>query len=162
VRADDHERAGPCCRITDTASLGRDGDAYHFPRPDRGSGARCSYPMIASPTIGQLVQVWYRDGMRDVMPHHGRVGPVTVVGRGKPRNHGVKIDGQTVIVPCGNLRKPGRAVAPCGCSRRDECVRRVSFRVLWPTVFVSVSCAKHGRTWTERYEFDFDSGDISG
>jgi hypothetical protein len=71
--------------------------------------------MIASPKIGQLVQVWYRPVLRDVMPYHGRIGRVVVVSRGRPRNHGVMLDGQTVVVPCGNLRKP----PPCECDQME-------------------------------------------
>lgn len=62
--------------------------------------------MIASPRVGQLVQVWYRVGVRDHMPYHGRIGKVVISCRGKPRNHGVRLDGRVVVVPCGNLRKP--------------------------------------------------------
>ena len=61
--------------------------------------------MLLNPRMGQHVQVWYRKGLREIMPHHAKVGTVAVVCRGKPRNHGVLIDGQVVPVPCGNLRK---------------------------------------------------------
>jgi hypothetical protein len=60
--------------------------------------------MMLNPRKGQPVQVWYRKGMREWMPYHGRVGTVAVVCRGKPRNHGVLIDGQLIAIPCGNLR----------------------------------------------------------
>lgn len=63
--------------------------------------------MIASPRIGQQVQVWYRAGVREKMPHHGRVGIIRVVCHGRPRNHGIELDGVVVPIPCGNLRKPG-------------------------------------------------------
>ena len=59
--------------------------------------------MIANP--GQRVQVWYRPSLR-WLPHHGQVGVVVVANRGHPRNHGVRIGRKTIIVPCGNLRKP--------------------------------------------------------
>ena len=39
------------------------------------------------------------------MPLQDRVGTVVVVGQGKPRNHGVRIDGEVYCVPCGNLVK---------------------------------------------------------
>lgn len=62
--------------------------------------------MVANPRVGQVVQVWYREQLRDVMPYHGRIGVVEIVCKGKPRSHGVRIDGAGVIaVPCGNLRK---------------------------------------------------------
>lgn len=62
--------------------------------------------MILNPRPGQRVQVWYRAGLRDVMPYHGKIGTVAVVCRGRPRNHGVLIDGEVIAVPCGNLRVP--------------------------------------------------------
>jgi len=61
--------------------------------------------MLTNPKAGQKAQVWYREGLRSLMPLHGRVGMVRVAGRGRPRNHGVEIDEQIFIVPCGNLRK---------------------------------------------------------
>lgn len=61
--------------------------------------------MMANPTIGALVQVWYAKQWRDFMPLHGRTGIVRIRGKGKPRNHGVEIDGTTYVVPCGNLRR---------------------------------------------------------
>jgi len=66
--------------------------------------------VLTNPKIGQEVQVWYRAGVRLVAPLHGKVGRVAERGRGRPRNHAVKIDGLTFIVPCGNLRNvpPGR------------------------------------------------------
>ena len=77
--------------------------------------------MLLNPKIGQDVQVWYRIGIRHVMPHHGKVGRVTVVSRGRPRNHGVQIDGVTVPVPCGNLRKP-QPVYRCPLDGGQACV----------------------------------------
>lgn len=61
--------------------------------------------MILSPRVGRSVQVWYRAGLREHMPLHGRVGVVRVSSRGKPRNHGVEIDGRMYVVPCGNIRR---------------------------------------------------------
>jgi len=38
------------------------------------------------------------------MPYHGKIGVVRVVSRGPgPRNVGVEIDGQVIVVPRGNL-----------------------------------------------------------
>jgi hypothetical protein len=38
------------------------------------------------------------------MPLHGRTGVVRIVTRGRgPRNVGVEIDGQIVVIPRGNL-----------------------------------------------------------
>lgn len=63
--------------------------------------------MIVNPRIGQRVQIWYRAGLRDAMPLHGRVGGVEVRSRGRPRNHGGRVGGVLYVVPCGNLRVPG-------------------------------------------------------
>lgn len=57
--------------------------------------------MVSSPKPGQPVQCWYKDRG---MPHHGKVGVVRIVGKGRPRNHGVEIGGVIVVVPAGNLR----------------------------------------------------------
>lgn len=62
--------------------------------------------MIASPALGQLVRVWYRVGVRDAMPLHGKTGVVVIRSRGRPRNHAVRIGGKVYVVPCGNLRQP--------------------------------------------------------
>ncbi len=63
--------------------------------------------MISNPNKGQRVQVWYRAGMRDWMPLHGKIGEVEIVCKArKARNHGVLIDGKVYAVPCGNLRNP--------------------------------------------------------
>lgn len=64
--------------------------------------------MISNPKPGQQVQLWYAKKAAHLWPLHGRIGVVRIVGKGKPRNHGIEIDGQTVIVPCGNLREPKR------------------------------------------------------
>ena len=40
-----------------------------------------------------------------MMPHHGKVGVVVLVGRGRgPRNVAVRLDNEVVVVPRGNLR----------------------------------------------------------
>jgi len=61
---------------------------------------------MLKPRVGQRVQVWYAKRTRFCAPLHGKVGTVVVVSRGKPRNHGVEIDGKLYVVPCGNLRRP--------------------------------------------------------
>lgn len=58
--------------------------------------------MLTNPRPGQPVLLWYRNRS---MPLHGRVGTVEIVSRGRPRNHGVRVDGVLYVVPCGNLRK---------------------------------------------------------
>jgi hypothetical protein len=62
--------------------------------------------MMSYPRIGSVVQLWYGKKWRPVAPLHGRTGTVKVSGRGKPRNHGVEIDGTVYVVPCGNIRRP--------------------------------------------------------
>lgn len=64
--------------------------------------------MIIDPRKGQRVQCWYGKKSRDFMPLHGRCGVVVVSGRGRPRNHGVVLDGEDCMraIPCGNLREP--------------------------------------------------------
>lgn len=59
--------------------------------------------MMLNPRRGQRVRVHHARRYARMMPHHGRVGIVRVVCRGKPRNHGFEIDGRTIAIPCGNL-----------------------------------------------------------
>lgn len=61
--------------------------------------------MIANPRVGQSVTVWYRKTLAASRPLHGKVGTVAVASRGKPRNHGVVIDGTFHVIPCGNLKE---------------------------------------------------------
>jgi hypothetical protein len=58
--------------------------------------------MMLNPKLGQEVLCWYR---QRAMPLHGKRGIVRVVSRGKPRNHGIEVDGVLYVVPCGNLQK---------------------------------------------------------
>jgi len=60
--------------------------------------------MLFNPRLGQHVQVWYQAAVADFMPLHGKYGRITIVSQGKPRNHGVRIDGTVYAVPCGNLK----------------------------------------------------------
>lgn len=61
--------------------------------------------MLSSPKPGQRVQLWYGHPHRDTMPHHGKAGVVVFAGKGRPRNHLVRLaDGTLVIVPAGNIR----------------------------------------------------------
>ena len=57
--------------------------------------------MICSPHVGQEVQLWYKN---HEMPLHGRIGIVRISGRGKPRNHLVRVGTDDIVVPCGNMR----------------------------------------------------------
>lgn len=58
--------------------------------------------MMLNPRLEQRVQCWYKQVR---MPLHGKIGVVKLVSHGKPRNHGVEVDGRFYVVPCGNLRK---------------------------------------------------------
>jgi hypothetical protein len=60
--------------------------------------------MLSRPRIGQAVRLHYAARKRKGAPHHGSLGTVVVVARGPgPRNHGVRIGGEIVVVPCGQL-----------------------------------------------------------
>lgn len=62
--------------------------------------------MYTRPVIGQAVQVWYAAARRPFAPHHGATGRVVAVARGPgPKNCGVVVNGQLVVVPGGQLRK---------------------------------------------------------
>jgi len=61
--------------------------------------------MMANPRVGQRVEIRYRRSLRDLMPLQGKVGVVRIASRGKPRNHGVEVDGRLYCIPCGNLFK---------------------------------------------------------
>lgn len=61
--------------------------------------------MMLNPRKGQRVQVWYNKRVCGFMPLHGKIGIVIIVCRGRPRNHGVEIEGRVYSIPCGNLRK---------------------------------------------------------
>lgn len=60
--------------------------------------------MLVNPKPGQRVRLVYAAAKRAFHGLHGERGAVEVAGRGKPRNHLVKLDsGRRVVVPCGNL-----------------------------------------------------------
>ncbi len=60
--------------------------------------------MIFQPRVGQSVRIHYARQWARLMPYHGLTGVVRIVARGPgPRNVGVQIGGQMVVVPRGNL-----------------------------------------------------------
>ena len=60
--------------------------------------------MIFHPRAGQRVCIHYAKRAASVMPHHGMAGVVCVASRGPgPRNVGVQIRDQIIVVPRGNL-----------------------------------------------------------
>lgn len=60
--------------------------------------------MIRHPARHQSVIVHYAAPARPARPLHGKTGIVVIVSRGRPRNHGVLIDGVIYAVPAGNLQ----------------------------------------------------------
>jgi hypothetical protein len=62
--------------------------------------------MIVHPRVGQVVQCWYRAALRPLAALHGLQGVVEAVGRGKPRNHAVRVAGRLYVVPACHLRSP--------------------------------------------------------
>jgi len=79
--------------------------------------------VIFHPQPGQHVRIHYNRRSAAAMPHHGRTGVVRIAGRGPgPRNVGVEIGGQIVVVPRGNLVavEPGRRERFGGGGQADE------------------------------------------
>lgn len=56
--------------------------------------------MYANPKNGADVVLRYKNKRHDL---NGKLGQVVIASRGKPRNHGVRIDGVTYVIPCGQL-----------------------------------------------------------
>ena len=63
--------------------------------------------MVSNPKVGDVVRVHYKKQAAPHMPHHGRTGVVRIASSGRPRNHGVDIDGRIIAIPAGNLMKGG-------------------------------------------------------
>ena len=62
--------------------------------------------MYANPSLGAKVRIHYGKRYALLCQHlQDRVGDIVVVGKGKPRNHGVMVDGEVYVIPCGNLNK---------------------------------------------------------
>ena len=62
--------------------------------------------MMTCPKPDQAVRVHYRPSLAAIMPHEGKVGVVELVAKGPgPRNHGVRIESELIVVPAGNLYK---------------------------------------------------------
>lgn len=60
--------------------------------------------MIANPKPGTRVRLAYALKRRKFFTLHDKLGTVVVVGRGRPKNHLVRLDGGgLVVVPCGHL-----------------------------------------------------------
>ena len=79
--------------------------------------------MLTHPHPGQRVRLRYLESARAHCPHD-RAGVVEVVGTGRPRNHGVRLDGgPLIVVPCGQLVPAADQWAPnpCGCGGCSVC-----------------------------------------
>lgn len=61
--------------------------------------------MLANPRLGQAVRLRYRKGHPAAVLYQDAIGRVVIVCRGRPRNHGIEIEGRIVVVPCGQLFK---------------------------------------------------------
>lgn len=64
--------------------------------------------MLVNPCINQAVEIRYNPKIRHSelgSTLHGKIGRVVVIGRGKPRNHGIDIEGVMYVIPCGNINK---------------------------------------------------------
>lgn len=61
--------------------------------------------MFANPKPGQAVKIHYAAHYAAIMRFHGKTGQVVQRGRGRPRNHLVKIGETLAVIPCGNLQK---------------------------------------------------------
>ena len=60
--------------------------------------------MILHPRPNQKVRIHYAEKWRSVLPWHGRIGTVAIIGRGPgPRNVGVEIYKKIIVFPRGNL-----------------------------------------------------------
>lgn len=56
--------------------------------------------MYANPKTGVNVVLRYKNKQHKL---NGKFGRVVIASRGKPRNHGVRVDDVTYVIPCGQL-----------------------------------------------------------
>jgi len=61
--------------------------------------------MLVHPRLHERVTIHYAARYGRYMPLQDRQGVVVLVGTGKPRNHGIEVDGRVYCVPCGNLNR---------------------------------------------------------
>ena len=59
--------------------------------------------MMSAPKQGEICLLRYK--AEDAMPLNNKVGVVVIVGHGRPRNHGVVVDGHLHIVPAGQMQR---------------------------------------------------------
>jgi len=74
--------------------------------------------VIFHPKFGQQVRIHYAKRGALFMPYHGQTGVVRIVANGRgvrgPRNVGVQVGDQLVVVPRGNLVATDKAPAVTG------------------------------------------------
>lgn len=60
--------------------------------------------MVSNPKHGDKVIVRYKKALKTWFPLEGKTGTITIVCKARRcRNHGVLIEGQMYVIPCGNL-----------------------------------------------------------
>lgn len=75
--------------------------------------------MVSNPKVGDRVVIRYKKTLKDWFPLEAKVGTVAIVCKQRkrpavgvpiegcrakgPTNHGVLVDGQLYVIPCGNL-----------------------------------------------------------
>lgn len=73
--------------------------------------------MVSNPEVGDRVIIRYKKSLKDWFPLEGKTGTVQIVCKARRcRNHGITVDGQLYVIPCGNLffaeRRPAVMAQP--------------------------------------------------
>jgi hypothetical protein len=88
--------------------------------------------MVSNPKVGDRVYIRYKKSLKDWFPLEGKIGTVAIVCKQRrrplvgapiegckatgPVNHGVMVDRQLYVIPCGNLffaeRRPAVMAQP--------------------------------------------------
>ena len=66
--------------------------------------------MLSNPKPNDRVEIRYAKHKRSIAKLHGKRGVVVIAGRGRPRNHGVEVDGVLYVIPAGQLFKEREAM----------------------------------------------------
>lgn len=60
--------------------------------------------MVSNPSVGDKVIIRYKKSLKAWFPLEGKTGTIAIVCKVKRcRNHGVIVNGQFYVIPCGNL-----------------------------------------------------------
>ena len=60
--------------------------------------------MVSNPRRGDAVIIRYKKALKHWFPLEGKTGTIHIVCEARRcRNHGVMVDGELWVVPCGNL-----------------------------------------------------------